>query len=85
MSRAFAYGPALDSLNDLPAESRREVASAVAAVLSVSTEDAETIVRASEPLWGAMEEVSGLVDSWGCGEFCHLFPKMCTVLKPTDD
>jgi len=72
----------MDPLDDLPAESRREVASAVAATLGVSTEDAEAIVCASEPLWDAMEEVGGgLVDSWGGGEFCYLFPKMCAVLK----
>lgn len=71
------------SFDDLPRESRREVASAVAAALGVSTEDAETIVRASEPLWDAMEEVGGLVDSWGGGEFCDLFPRMCAVVKST--
>jgi hypothetical protein len=74
----------MDPLDDLPPESRREVASAVAAALGVSTEDAEAIVRASEPLWDAMEKVGGLVDSWGGGEFCYLFPKMCAVLKSTD-
>ena len=73
----------MDPLDDLPAESRREVASAVAAALGVSTEDAEAIVRASEPLWDAMEEVGGLVDSWGGGEYCYLFPKMCAVIKAT--
>ena len=51
---------------------------------SVSTRtNAEAIVRASEPLWNAMEEAGGLVDSWGGGEFCHLFPKMCSAIKPT--
>jgi hypothetical protein len=29
------------------------------------------------------EEVGGLVDSWGGGEFCDLFPKMCAVISPT--
>jgi len=71
----------MDSLDDLPPESRHEVASAVAAALDVSTEDAERIVRASEPLWDAMEDIGGLVDSWGGGEFCYLFPKMCAVIK----
>lgn len=71
----------MDPLDDLPVESRREVTMAVAAALSISAEDAETIVRASEPFWDAMEEVGGLVDSWGGGEFCYLLPKMCAVLK----
>lgn len=70
----------MDPLDDLPPESRREVVSAVTAALGVSAEDAETIVRASEPLRDAMEEIGGLVDSWGGGEFCHLFPKMLTVI-----
>ena len=78
------YSPAMDPLDDLPPQSRREVASAVATELGVTTEDAEAIVRASEPLWDAMEEVGGLVDSWGGGEFCYLFSKMLAVLKPTD-
>jgi hypothetical protein len=73
----------MDPLDDLPPESRREVASAVATALGVGTDDAEAIMRASAPLWDAMEEVGGLVDSWGGGEFCYLFPKMCAVLKST--
>lgn len=73
----------MDPLDNLPPESRREVAAAVAAALGVSIEDAEAIVRASEPLWDAMERVGGLVDSWGGGEFCNLFPRMCAVLKST--
>lgn len=73
----------MDPLDDLPPESRREVTSAVAAPLGVTVEDAEAITRASEPLWDALEAVGGLVDSWGGGEFCQLFPKMCAVLKPT--
>ena len=72
----------MDPLDDLPPESRREVVSAVGAALHVSAEDAEAIVRASQPLWDAMEEAGGLVDSWGGGEFCHLFPTMLTVVGP---
>ena len=78
-----AYSPVMDPLDDLPPESRIEVSSAVAAVLGVSQEDAEAIVRSSEPLWDALENVGGLVDSWGGREFCQLFPKMCAVLKST--
>lgn len=68
-------------LNDLPPESRREVVAAVASALGIGAEDAETIVVASEPLWDAMEEVGGLVDSWGGGEFCGLFPRMVSVVR----
>ncbi len=73
----------MDPLNDLPAESRQEVIAAVQAALGVTKEDAELILRASEPLWEAMEQVGGLVDSWGGGEFCYLFPKMCSVIRST--
>ena len=52
-----------DPLDDLPPESRREVVEVLESVLGVSVEDAEVILRASEPLWDAMEEVGGLVDS----------------------
>lgn len=71
----------MDPLDDLPLESRREVVAAVGAVLGIDAADAEVIVRASAPLWDAMEGVGGLVDSWGGGEFCHLFPKMCAVVR----
>jgi hypothetical protein len=74
----------MDPLDDLPPESRREVVAAVAATLNVGAEDAEAIVRASQPLWDAMEDAGGLVDSWGGGEFCHLFPQMLTVIGSDD-
>lgn len=70
----------MDPLDDLPPESRREVVSAVTAALDIGAGDAEAIIRASLPLWDAMEEAGGLVDSWGGGEFCHLFPRMLTVV-----
>jgi len=73
----------MDPLDDLPPDSRREVVAAVGAALGVDSDNAEAIVRASEPLWNAMEEAGGLVDSWGGGEFCLLFPKMCSAIKPT--
>jgi hypothetical protein len=73
----------MDPLEELPPESRREVVAAVMAALDVDTDAAEAIVRASEPLWNAMEDAGGLVDSWGGGEFCHLFPKMCAAVKPS--
>jgi hypothetical protein len=72
----------MDALDDLPPESRRYVVDAVAAALGVSPGGAHRIVRALMPLWQAMEEVGGLVDSWGGGEFCTLFPKMCAVIRP---
>ena len=67
--------PAMDPLDDLPDESRREVVDAVQATLRVETAAAEAIVRASLPLWAAMEEV-GLVDGWGGREFVRVFPVM---------
>ncbi len=64
-----------DPLNDLPPESRREVVAAVQAALGTTAESAETVVLASEPLWDAMEQVGGLVDSWGGGEFLPPVPE----------
>ncbi|MBN9103757.1 MAG: hypothetical protein J0I14_02020 [Propionibacteriaceae bacterium] len=72
----------MDPLDDLPPDSRREVTAAVATVLGVATQDAEQIVRASLPLWDALEDAGGLVDSWGGGEYCALFPQMCAILRP---
>lgn len=71
----------MDPLNDLPPASRQEVVAAVQAALGVDADDAEAILRASEPLWQALEDAGGLVDSWGGGEFCYLFPKMCAVIR----
>ena len=74
----------MDPLDEMPSESRTEVIAAVSAALGVERDSAEAIVRASEPLWNALEDAGGLVDSWGGGEFCHLFPKMCAALtSPT--
>lgn len=73
--------PSWTPLDDLPIESRRDVIAAVGAALGIGGGDAEAIVRASLPLWDAMEEVGGLVDSWGGGEFCSLFPQMCALVR----
>jgi hypothetical protein len=70
----------MDLLDDLPPESRQEVVAAVQAALGIDKDSAEMVLRASEPLWDAMEQVGGLVDSWGGGEFCYVFPKMCEVI-----
>ncbi len=51
------------------------------AALGIDVENAARILRASEPLWDAMEQVGGLVDTWGGAEFCDLFPKMCAVIR----
>ncbi len=70
-----------DPLEDLPAESRREIVSAVRAVLGVDAATAEDLIRAAEPLWEAMERAGGLVDSWGGGEFCHVFPPTLAFIR----
>jgi hypothetical protein len=72
----------MDPLDALPAESRREVVAAVQAALGIDEDGAEIVIRASEPLWDAMEAIGGLVDSWGGGEFCYLFPRMCAAIRP---
>ena len=70
-----------DPLTDLPAETRREIVAEVCAVLDVQTPTAEDLVRSAEPLWDAMERAGGLVDSWGGGEFCYMFPSVLAFIK----
>lgn len=70
-----------DSLDDLPVNSRTEVVADVCAILGVDTAAAEDLVRSAEPLWGAMERASGLVDSWGGGEFCGIFPRVLAYIQ----
>ena len=69
----------------MPAASRREVITAVRAALDIDEPAAREIVRASEPLWDAMESAGGLVDTWGGGEFCALLPRMLAVLRQIDE
>ena len=52
-----------DSLADLPADSRREIVTAVCAVLDVEAATAEDLFRSAEPLWDAMERAGGRLDS----------------------
>lgn len=70
-----------DSLDDLPPESRSEVVATIRAVLDVDVETAEDLVRSAEPLWDAMERAGGLVDSWGGGEFCGVFPRVLGFIR----
>lgn len=74
-----------DPLEDLPAASRREVITAVREALDIDEAAARDIVRASEPLWDALESAGGLVDMWGGGEFCVLLPRMLAAVRQTDD
>jgi hypothetical protein len=70
-----------DSLDDLPADSRREVVAEVGALLDVEATAAEDLVRSAEPLWDALERADGLVDTWGGGEFCHIFPRVLAFVR----
>jgi hypothetical protein len=70
-----------DSLDDLPADSRREIVAEVCAVLGVEAAAAEDLLRSAEPLWDAMERAGGLVDTWGGGEFCHIFPRVLAFIR----
>jgi hypothetical protein len=70
-----------DPLADLPADARREIVAEVSAVLDVEAETAADLVRSALPLWDAMERASGLVDSWGGGEFCHIFPRVLAFIR----
>jgi hypothetical protein len=69
-----------DPLDDMPVESRSYVIGEVRVALGVSAETAEDLVRSAEPLWAAMERAGGLVDSWGGGEFCSVFPSVLTFI-----
>jgi hypothetical protein len=53
--------------------------------LGVDAETAEDLIRAAEPLWDAMERAGGLVDSWGGGEFCTVFPRVLTFIRTAAD
>lgn len=70
-----------DSLADLPVDTRREIVAEVCAVLDVNAAAAEDLVRSAEPLWDAMERAGGLVDSWGGGEFCYVFPRVLAFIR----
>jgi hypothetical protein len=70
-----------DSLADLPADSLRELVAEVCAVLDVEAATAADLIRSAEPLWDAMERAGGLVDSWGGGEFCHIFPRVLAFIR----
>jgi hypothetical protein len=70
-----------DPLDDLPAESRAEVVAEIRGLLNVDEATAEDLVRCAEPLWEAMERAGGLVDSWGGGEFCGVFPQALRFIR----
>ena len=70
-----------DPLNDMPDESRSNVVAEVRASLGVDSDTAEDLIRAAEPLWDAMERAGDLVDSWGGGEFCDVFPRVLTFIR----
>ena len=70
-----------DPLDDLPAQSRSDVVAQVRAALGVDAATAEDLVRSAEPLWDALERAGGLVDSWGGGEFCHVFPSALSFIR----
>ena len=82
-SRPYRSGMDHDALDDLPPESRREVVSGVRAALGVDADTAEDLVRSAEPLWDALERCGGLVDSWGGGEFCAMFPRVLAFIGTT--
>lgn len=70
-----------DALEDMPEESRAYVVREVQRLLDVNKPLAEEVVRASEPLWNAMEDAGGLVDSWGGGEFTVVLPAVLNFIR----
>jgi hypothetical protein len=71
----------MDPLEQLPVDSRREIVQSVVDMIGVSEDVAEDLVRSAEPLWEAMERAGGLVDSWGGGEFCQVFPRTLAFIR----
>lgn len=53
----------------------------VCILLDVEAGTAADSVRSAEPLWDAIERAEGLVDSWGGGEFCHIFPRVLAFIQ----
>ena len=51
----------MDPLDDLPQESRNELVAAVRDVLDTDPDTAEDLIRASEPLWEALEQAGAHV------------------------
>lgn len=72
-----------DVLDDLPADSRREIVANLRDLLGVDEATAEDLIRSSEPLWDAMERAGGLVDSWGGGEYSWVFPQVLAFIRST--
>ena len=70
-----------DSLADLPADSLREIIAEVCILLDVEAGTSADLVRSAEPLWDEIERAEGLVDSWGGGEFCHIFPRVLAFIQ----
>jgi len=70
-----------DPLDDLPPESRSELVEHLTSILGVDVTTAEDLIRSAAPLWDAMERAGGLVDSWGGGEFCHVFPRTLEFVR----
>jgi hypothetical protein len=70
-----------DPLDDMPAASRDYVVSELRTFLGVDSETAEDLIRSAEPLWDAKERAGGLVDSWGGGEFCAVFPRVLNFIR----
>lgn len=71
----------MDPLDDLPADSRTELIAGVQAAWprDVTPEQAEDVLRASEALWNALEDIGG-VDTWGGMEFVGVFPHALSVI-----
>ena len=68
-------------LEDLPSDSRSFLIAEVGKILEVDAPTVEDLVRSAEPLWDAMERAGGMVDSWGGGEFCYLFPRVLAFIR----
>ena len=74
----------MDPLDELPKKTRTELTEAIKATWSTDDEGATAILRASEPLWNALEHAGG-VDSWGGGEFSWVFVKMLERVRELTD
>lgn len=72
-----------DPLDDIPAQSRKQLVAAVCAAIDVDIATAEDIIRSTEPFWEAMARAGGLVDTWGGSEFRYVLPEVLSFIQTT--
>jgi hypothetical protein len=70
-----------DILDEMPQSTRAYLVAHLQETFEMSAEQAEAILRASEPFWNAMEDAGGFIDSWGGGEFSVILPRLLGYIR----